>query len=85
MRRNERATAYSLEAASRLGDPIFEVKYCADVVWLANLIPRVSRVVSQGYAGHKREVAAVSVGALTEDNARVSRGPELESRIESAR
>src|SRR5580698_3954159 len=39
---------------------------------VADLIPRVPSVVCQRYAGHKWQVTAVRVGALTEDNARVS-------------
>lgn len=75
--RNKRATVHPVGAASRLGDPSFEVKYSADVDWLAGLIPCVPRVVFQRYAGHEREMTAVSVGALTEGNARFPRGLEL--------
>ena len=82
---NKRATVDSVVAAPRLGDPSFEVKYCAGVSWLVNLFPRVPRVVSRRHARYKREMTAVSVGTLAEDEATVPRGPELESRIASTR
>jgi hypothetical protein len=47
---------------------------CAGVDCFADLIPGVLRVLSQRYAAYKWDVAAVGVGALTEDYARVPRG-----------